>query len=60
MNNEQTDKEKAEAFEKEYNDLCVKHKLILTFQPQWKQSQDTGTWSLVIVPMLAKFEPPVK
>jgi hypothetical protein len=46
-----------EAFEKEYNELVLKHKLILTFQPQWKQSQDTGTWSLVIVPMLAKFEP---
>jgi hypothetical protein len=56
---EQNEQEQAKQFEKEYNELCVKHKLILTFQPQWKQSQDTGTWSLVIVPMLAKFEPKV-
>lgn len=50
------DKEKMEAFEKEYNELCKKHGLIITFVPQWKQSLDTGAWSLVIVPMLAEFE----
>lgn len=50
------DKEKTEAFEKEYNELCKKHGLVLTFIPQWKQSQDTGVWSLVIVPMLVAIE----
>jgi hypothetical protein len=50
------DKEKAKAFEEEYEQLCKKHGLALTFVPQWKQSQDTGVWSLVIVPMLAKID----
>ena len=47
-----------EAFEKEYNELVLKHKLILTFVPQFKQSQDTGAWMIVVLPMLARFEPP--
>ena len=55
----QPTKEQIAEFEKEYNELCKKHKLVLTFAPQWKQSQDTGVWSLVIVPMIAVFNPPV-
>lgn len=56
----QIDKEKATEFEKAYNELCTKYGLILTFIPQWKQSQDTGTWSMVLVPMLAKYDPPAR
>lgn len=51
---EQIDKKKAEDFEKEYNELCKKHGLGLTSVPQWKQSQDTGTWSMVLVPMIVQ------
>ena len=50
-------KEQVAEFEKEYAELCKKHKLILTFIPQWKQSQDTGVWGLVIQTMIAVFNP---
>jgi hypothetical protein len=55
---EQITKEQVKAFEDEYNLLCQKHGLVLTFQPQWKQSQDTGTWSLILVPMIALLPKP--
>lgn len=55
---EQPTKEQVAKFEKEYNELCVKHGLILDFQPRWKQSQDTFMWSMVLVPMIAIFIPP--
>ena len=51
-------KEQIDAFEAEYMELCKKHKLILTFAPQWKQSQDTGVWGLVIQTLIAVFNPP--
>lgn len=55
---QQPTKEQVAEFEKEYNELCKKHKLVLVFSPQWKQSQDTGTFSLVIVPAIAVLNVP--
>ena len=49
-----TEKEMIEEFLKEYEALCIKHGLVHTFAPQWKQSMDTGTYSLAIVPQVAK------
>ena len=54
----QPTKEQVAEFEREYNELCKKHKLVLTFQPQWKQSQDTGVWGMVIVPAIAVLNVP--
>ena len=53
----QPKKEQIAAFEKDYNELCKKHGMMLNFAPQWKQSQDTGTWSMVLVPMVAVLPP---
>jgi len=49
-----TEKEMIEEFVKEYEALCRKHGLVHAFTPQWKQSMDTGTYSMVIVPQVAK------
>jgi hypothetical protein len=57
---EKPTKEQVAAFEKEYNELCKKHSMILNFIPQWKQSQDTGMWSMVLVPMVAVLPPEPK
>ena len=46
--------EEVKKFEAAYAELCKEHGLALTIQPQWKQSQDTGTFSLVIVPMVVR------
>ncbi len=46
--------EEIKKFEQAYAELCKEHGLALTIQPQWKQSQDTGTFSLVIVPMIVR------
>jgi hypothetical protein len=56
---DQTPEEKAaiDAFVAEYNALCKKHGYQIDFQPQWKRSADTGTWSMVLVPMLVKISP---
>ena len=54
----QPSKEQVAEFEKGYNELCEKHGMVLNFVPQWKQSQDTGSWSMVIIPMVAMFNPP--
>lgn len=44
-------------FMDEYLVLCSKHGLQIAFQPQWKQSADTGTFSLTIQPILVDFKP---
>ena len=54
---EKTEQELLQAFQKDYEVLCKKHGLQLVFVPQWKQSMDTGTFSLVIIPQAAKYEP---
>jgi hypothetical protein len=51
------EKTAVDAFIAEYNELCKKHGYEISFQPQWKQSQDTGTWSMVLVPVLIKISP---
>jgi hypothetical protein len=50
----QPTKEEAQKFEEEYNELCKKHGLMLISMPQWKLSQDTGTFSMVLVPMISR------
>jgi hypothetical protein len=55
---EQEAKAKAEAFSKDYLELCKKHKLQIAFNPLWKQSMDTGTYSMVIQTTLAEYVAP--
>ena len=50
--------EQLKKFQDDYEKVCAKHGLQLAFVPIWKQSQDTGTYSLVIVTQAAKYEPP--
>lgn len=56
----QPTKEQVAEFEKDYNELCKKHGMTLSFVPQWKQSQDTGVWSMILVPMIAVLPPEQK
>ena len=59
----QFDQSKVKEFEKEYSEvlqaLFTKHGLAIVYEPQLRQSKDTGVWGVVVVPMLAKFEPKV-
>ena len=50
-------KKALEQFQKEYEALCAKHGLQLVFVPTWKQSMDTGTFSLVVVVQAAPYTP---
>jgi hypothetical protein len=43
------EEEKVKKFVELYNKLCDHEGLMLNFVPQWKQSLDTGEYSLVIV-----------
>ena len=43
-------------FSKEYTELCKKHGLQIGFNPQWKQSSDTGTFSMVIQVVLIEYK----
>ena len=58
MNDQPITKEQAAAFEREYLEVCAKHGLVLSVNPQWKQSADTGTWSMVLVMTIIKYNPP--
>lgn len=42
-------------FMDEYFALCRKHGIQLAYVPQWKQSSDTGTYSLVIQIVLSEY-----
>jgi hypothetical protein len=42
----------------EYLALCTKYGFQIAFAPQWKQSADTGTYSLVIGATLVEYKPP--
>ena len=43
-------------FMDEYLVLCRKHGVQLAFNPQWKLSTDTGTYSMVIQVVLAEYK----
>jgi len=43
-------------FMDEYLVLCRKYGIQLAFNPQWKQSTDTGTYSMVIQVVLAEYK----
>ena len=44
----------AKEFEKMYNELCMKTKFAIAFEPHWRKSQDTGVFSMVIIPIIVK------
>lgn len=46
---ELTEDEKDSEFSKEYAELVEKYKREIIVIPQWKMSQDTGDWRLVLV-----------
>jgi len=46
--NEMTKEELQKKFAEEYAELVKKHGYQIAFQPIWKQSMDTGTFSLQI------------
>jgi len=46
-------KHTAEEFVKRYQDLCKETGFQIVFAPQWRQSQDTGDYRLVIVSSVA-------
>lgn len=46
--------EEVKKFEQAYADLCKEHKLAFVTVPQWKQSQDTGTFSMVLTLMVSR------
>ncbi len=50
----QPTQEEVQKFQEAYNNLCKEYGLMLVTIPQWKQSQDTGTFGLVLVPMIAR------
>jgi len=52
-----TPEEKQKAFADAYDKLCKEHGLTISFIPQWKQSADTGTWSMVIQAVLVEMKP---
>jgi thiamine monophosphate synthase len=43
-----TEQELAQAFVKEYEELCQKHQFQIIVTPAWRISQDTGDWRLVL------------
>ena len=43
-----------------YLKMCTHFGLQLAFNPQWKQSMDTGTYSMVIQPVVIEYTPPPK
>ena len=43
----------AEAFAERYQELCKETGFQIVFFPQWRQSQDTGDYRLVIVSQVA-------
>jgi flagellar capping protein FliD len=51
------DEEKVKEFVKAYEELCKEHNLQIAYRPEWKQSQDTGTFSLVILPFVTELKP---
>ena len=54
----QPTKEQIAEFEKELIALYTKHGLAISPQPQWKQSLDSGAWTLVLVQMIVTYNPP--
>jgi len=48
--------EQKDKFIKAYEDLCKEHGFQLVPLPQWKQSMDTGTWSLVTMLSIVELE----
>lgn len=50
-----TDEER-KTFMDDYLELCKKHGLQIAFAPQWKQSMDTGTYSMVIQPIIIEYK----
>ena len=50
-------KEQVEAFLKDYDKLCRKHKMIHSYVPSWNQSKDIGDYRLVILPRVERYEP---
>ena len=53
-----TPAESQKKFADAYQKLCQEHGWQISVVPQWKQSQDTGTWSMVIVMTLAEYKEP--
>ena len=49
--------EQLKKFRDDYEKVCAKHGLQLMFVPQWKQSMDTGTYSLVIATTVMEYKP---
>ena len=43
-----------------YLKMCTHFGLQLAFSPQWKQSMDNGTYSMVIQPVVVEYIPPPK
>ena len=48
MTNELSNEDAMKKFVEEYGELSKKHGFQIIAQPLWKQSMDTGTFSLVI------------
>ena len=49
-------KKTAQGFAERYQELCKEFGYQIAFAPQWKQSLDTGTFSLVIQPTIVEFK----
>jgi len=43
-----SDQDKAQAFVKDYEQICEKHQLRIVTTPAWRVSADTGDWRLVL------------
>lgn len=55
MTDKKTDQELAEAFLKEYEKLCEKHKMQISVFPAYK-SRDDGTFSTVLQTSVSKLD----
>jgi hypothetical protein len=50
---DKTEQQRAEAFIKEYQELCEKHQFQLVISPAFK-ARDDGTWSVVLQSSVGK------